>query len=146
MKQLIGLFLGVVLLNSSLGGESDLNKNDLKRLQGKWQLVTYVQDGKPGETGNVWQVSGNKISYLPDSSIYSFLKLDATKRPKRLDFDLIIKEPYKIEKGFSGIYEFDGDTVKFCVARPGKERPQTFESTPGSGHIFAVLKQVKSKE
>ena len=34
----------------------------------------------------------------------------------------------------------------FCFARPGKERPSTFESKEGSGHNLLVLKRVKDSK
>jgi hypothetical protein len=46
-------------------------------------------------------------------------------------------------KTFRGIYEFEGDTRKVCLAPAGKERPKEFSSTAGSGHVLAVLKRVK---
>jgi hypothetical protein len=46
-------------------------------------------------------------------------------------------------KGVKGIYEIDGDTLRICVAKKGKERPKTFESKEGSGHVLTVMKRVK---
>jgi hypothetical protein len=45
--------------------------------------------------------------------------------------------------GGKGIYELNGDTLKSCVASPGKERPTEFSAKAGSGHTLRVFKCVK---
>jgi uncharacterized protein (TIGR03067 family) len=40
---------------------------------------------------------------------------------RAIDYDMT-EGPTKGEKHL-GIYELDGDTVKFCFAAPGKDRP-----------------------
>ena len=42
-----------------------------------------------------------------------------------------------------GIYELDGDTVKFCFAAPGKERPTDFTAKASSGRTASVWKRDK---
>jgi hypothetical protein len=40
-----------------------------------------------------------------------------------------------------GIYEIDGDKVKFCFAAPGGDRPAEFSSKEGSNRILSVWKR-----
>jgi hypothetical protein len=42
-----------------------------------------------------------------------------------------------------GIYEFDGDTLKFCFDQKGKKRPTAFEAPAGSSYFLATAKRVK---
>lgn len=42
-------------------------------------------------------------------------------------------------KTFLGIYEIRGDTLRWCVANPGKPRPSEFASRPSSGQFLMVL-------
>jgi uncharacterized protein (TIGR03067 family) len=42
-------------------------------------------------------------------------------------------------KTFLGIYEIRGDTLRWCVANPGKPRPTEFASRPSSGQFLMVL-------
>ena len=43
-----------------------------------------------------------------------------------------------------GIYEFSGsDNFKTCWSPAGKERPTTFASKEGSGHLLFVFKREK---
>ena len=47
-------------------------------------------------------------------------------------------------KTAKGIYELDGDTLKWCTASPGKgERPTGFTADAGSERLFVTLKREK---
>jgi hypothetical protein len=62
-------------------------------------------------------------------------------------FDMDTVTPEKTEKGHKGIYEIEGDTLRFCTATPaGAERPKTFESKEKSGNVLYVLKRVKDQK
>ena len=37
-----------------------------------------------------------------------------------------------------GIYELDGDMVKFCFAAPGEDRPTKFTAKEGSGRTLSI--------
>ena len=129
------------------GAESD--KEDLDRLQGKWQVVSRVFDGKPGKTGGIWLISGNKLYYNDAKTDYAILKLDATQKPKAFTFEQQFENETSSDKGNetgNGIYKIEGDTATICVATFGKERPKTFESKKGTGDVLTVLKRVKEKK
>jgi hypothetical protein len=69
-------------------------------------------------------------------------KLDPSKNPKALD-STYTEGPDK-GKTFKGIYQLDGDTMKFCrPGSPGDERPTEFKSTPGSGAFVSMYKRAK---
>jgi uncharacterized protein (TIGR03067 family) len=40
-----------------------------------------------------------------------------------------------------GIYEFEGDLVKFCVAAPGAPRPTQFHSPNGAGLTYTTWRR-----
>jgi uncharacterized protein (TIGR03067 family) len=137
--------LPFLLLAASLCGAGDPSMDDLDHLQGKWKVVSQTVDGKPGKIGSIWTITGNKITYA-NSAVHSLIKLDAAKKPKQFEFDTATKNPDKAEKALQGIYEFDDDTVKFCVALPGKDRPKTFDSTEKSGQVTTVIRRLKMKK
>ena len=62
-----------------------------------------------------------------------------SKKPKTIDYD-VIDGPTKGKKQL-GIYELEGDTVKFCFAKPDSERPTDFK--PGEGRTSSVWKREK---
>ena len=43
----------------------------------------------------------------------------------------------------AGIYELDGDTVRFCLAPADKDRPTDFTAKEGSGRMLSVWKRAK---
>ena len=146
MKRAVAFFLGLLFFGASLGSSGDAGKDELKKLQGNWQFVTRILDGKKGDTKDaVWTISGNEITYGPNATVRAVFKLDATTKPKKFDFDDVAKDPTQGKKGIKGIYEIDGDTLKICVATKG-ERPKAFESKEGSGDVLTVLKRVKAEK
>jgi uncharacterized protein (TIGR03067 family) len=147
MKQPAGFVIGLLSLCSFAYGGGDTNKDDLKQLQGKWEFVERIIDGKKGDLKGTWTITGNEISYAPNSTVKAVFKLNATTKPKSLEYDDVSKDPKVVTpKGLQGIYEIDGDTLRICVAKQGKERPKTFESKEGSGHVLTVLKRVKEEK
>ena len=49
--------------------------------------------------------------------------------------------PGRREKTYPGIYELDGDTLKWCVDNRGKSRPTEFHT--GNGKYLLILKRQK---
>jgi len=69
-------------------------------------------------------------------------KLDPSKKPKTT----VITYTEGRDKGktFKGIYQLDGDKVKFC--RPGSpddDFPTEFKTTPGSGAFISIYTRAK---
>jgi uncharacterized protein (TIGR03067 family) len=147
MKQLATFVIGLLSLCSFAYGGGDANKDDLKQLQGKWEFVERIIDGKKGDLKGTWIITGNEISYGPNRIVKAVFKLDTATKPKSIEYDDVSKDPNVVTpKGVKGIYEIDGDTLRICVAKKGKERPQAFESKEGSGHVLTILKRVKGGE
>src|SRR5262245_15659441 len=67
-------------------------------------------------------------------------KLDASKVLKTLDATGIVL-PRKKAQTFLGIYEIQGDTLRWCVDNTKQERPTEFRT--GEGKYLLVLKRVK---
>ena len=105
----VAVFIGAVVGAGFLiyrhlyvGNAGGPNQDDLERLQGKWRIITYIEDGKPKDWNHVWTIAGNKVIYVPDASVYSIIKLEASKKPKTIDFDTVIKNPAKTNEGLRG--------------------------------------------
>ena len=116
-------------------------KEELKKLQGTWNIVAFELDGrKMPAVGSKIVVKGNRFTTIAMGATYDgTLAVDVTKTPKT--FDLIFTAgPEKGNTSF-GIYELDGDTWKICLAITGKDRPKKFATKPGSGHALETLKR-----
>ena len=61
---------------------------------------------------------------------------DASKSPKSIDY--VNTGGANKGKTQKGIYDLEGRLLKICMAAPGPERPQEFESKPGDGRMLTV--------
>jgi uncharacterized protein (TIGR03067 family) len=122
-------------------------QKDLERLQGTWNLVSAKKDGQPLAAEKVERTTivfeGNTFRFpgLAEdvTSKEGTVRLDATKKPKRMDATSTDGEV------MLGIYELEEDRYKVCFAPAGKPRPGAFTSQPGSGYILQVWQRKKTE-
>jgi uncharacterized protein (TIGR03067 family) len=113
-------------------------------LEGTWDLVAIEADGKELKLPKDGRMitTGNKfVLKAGDKTIIAgTFKLDPKKKPKAID--VTYTEGPDKGKSFKGIYEVDGDTVRFCrPLEPDGERPTEFKTKPGTG--AATYKRAK---
>jgi uncharacterized protein (TIGR03067 family) len=138
----------VLLVLTAIGGsfatdaKEDAIKAELDKLQGTWQLVSVETEGKAPSADLIKTVrvviSGSKHTvHVGDQSPAKDIPftIDPTATPKETTDTLPDGMTIK------GIYELDGDTLKSCVAPPGKDRPTEFEGK--GGNTLRVFKRVK---
>jgi uncharacterized protein (TIGR03067 family) len=140
------LFIAALALVGAAGAQ-DAVKKEMSQLEGEWSMVSGEANGqalskemvasakrvaKDGETTITF---GGKLYFKAKFSI------DATKKPKAIDYEMT-EGPTK-GKTQLGIYELEGDTVKFCFAAPGKDRPTEFTAKEGSQRTLSVWSRDK---
>jgi uncharacterized protein (TIGR03067 family) len=125
---------------------SDAAKKELEKFQGTWQLVSAETDGVAAPAERVKQIrvviDGSKHTvFFGDQEVAHQIpfELDPTTKPKSVTDSLPDGQTIK------GIYEIDGDTLKSCVAAPGKDRPKEFTAKACSGLTLRVFKRVNDK-
>jgi uncharacterized protein (TIGR03067 family) len=150
VRALVGMVVGVVLGGASLLAAGDARekaaKKDLKAFAGKWKAASVERDGKKAPDEELADVfvthEGNKVTVREGGKVIvqGTIELDPTKKPRAVDFTSTAGE----DKGttYLGIYEFDGDSYRLCLAGPGKKRPTKFSSKLGS---LLVYKRGKKK-
>ncbi len=114
-------------------------------LEGEWAMVSGVMDGVAMDAFTVQWVKrvthGNEstVTAGPQTMLKVKFTHDPSKSPKTIDY----VNQFGANKGKSqeGIYEFEGDILKFCVAPPGKPRPREFASCRGDGRSFTTWKR-----
>src|SRR5262245_32645451 len=136
--------LAVVLVGSN--ATADDAKDDLKALEGTWDLIYFERDGKEVKLQKDTKAinTGDKFVVKRGDEVIAAgtMKLDPSKKPKASE-TTYTEGPDK-GKTFKGIYQIDGDTVKFCRAgSPDAERPTEFKTKPDSGQFVAVYKRAK---
>lgn len=125
---------------------ADDAKDDLKALQGAWDLVYFERDGKEVKPQDGVRVinAGEKFVIKRGDEVIAAgaMKLDPSTTPSGSE-TTYTEGPDK-GKTFKGIYQIDGDTVKFCRAgTPNDDRPTEFKSKPGSRQFVAIYKRAK---
>ena len=141
--------VAVIALSCLLRAEppADAVKNELAQLEGDWAMVSGERDGQalPEEyVKTATRVAKDGVSTVTIGGMVvmkSKYTIDPSKKPKAIDFEAVEGEA----KGnkMLGIYEFDGETLKFCIAPSDKERPTEFSAKEGSGRTMSVWKRAK---
>jgi uncharacterized protein (TIGR03067 family) len=130
---------------------ADSTKDELEKMQGTWTLASVEGNGQKSTDDQVKGITrtikGDRYEVTKDgkSLAKGTMTFDPTKTPKTLD--AVVTSP--AEGGGTktvkvlGIYELDGDTMKTCLAEPGKDRPTDFSTKEGSGRRLFVWKREK---
>jgi uncharacterized protein (TIGR03067 family) len=125
--------------------KEDAAKEDLKKLEGTWVILSAEENGKQVPEGVIKDldlritITSNKVMLrLPQKKTEeATLTIDSTKKPKQIDLksgDVEIR----------GIYSLDGDMLKMCaVKEQSKDRPTDFTTKDDDGHGLFVLKREK---
>jgi uncharacterized protein (TIGR03067 family) len=120
-------------------------KKEMTLLEGEWSMVSGEASGqglhaemaktgkRSAKDGEVTITFGERVYFKAKYTV------DSTKKPKAIDYTMT-EGPTK-GKTHLGIYEVNGDMVKFCFAAPDKDRPTEFTAKEGSGWTLSVWKR-----
>jgi uncharacterized protein (TIGR03067 family) len=125
---------------------ADDPKDELKKLEGSWTMVSGEKDGKPLAEQTIKTaklvIKGDQHDVKVGDDVFKGThKVDPSKKPKTID--ATDTEGAFKGKTVLGIYDLEGDNFKVCFAEPGKERPKEFSTKSGTGHILHVWKKEK---
>ena len=145
---LIGL--AAVATSTAWAEDSEAIKKDIAQLQGEWSMVSGSADGNA--MPDAMRVTAKRVCKGDETTVTvggqlimkANFALDPSRKPKTIDYQMI-DGPTKGQKHL-GIYELEGDTVKFCFGSPGSERPTDFTSKPGDGRTLSVWKRRKTSD
>lgn len=138
----------VVVAFGLLGADDakeEANKKEMKKFDGTWSFVAHEIDEKKTPDDELKKmkirIKDGKYTVTADGQVVEegTFTGDSTQKPKRVD----VMPTTGGSKGqtYRGIYELEGDQLRYCMAPPGKERPAAFASAQGV--ILAVLKRDK---
>jgi uncharacterized protein (TIGR03067 family) len=119
----------------------------LAALGGEWSMVSCVRDGEPVPQAYVRfgkrVAKGNEVVVTtgPKQLVKATFAIDPLPEPKTIDYVFLHGEnqgqsPY-------GIYELEGDQLKFCFSAPSAARPTDFTTRRGDGKTVTVWRLVK---
>ena len=125
---------------------ADPAKQDVQKFQGAWKPLSVEVGGESLDKDMIkdWLlvVAGDKMQVMDgetekDASVF---QLDPSKKPAA------IRITYTSGKArgttLSGIYTFDGDTLKICVG-PQDEPPAEFKTKADTDQFLVILKRKK---
>jgi uncharacterized protein (TIGR03067 family) len=131
-----------LFLSSMSAAETETAKKDLAQLQGKWAMVS---GGAGGEfvnsvivTNSYRVCDGNQTTVVVGGQLLmkANFTLDASTTPKSINYQVTAGP--NTGKSQLGIYELEGDILRFCFAAPGNARPTDFITKPGDGRTSSV--------
>jgi uncharacterized protein (TIGR03067 family) len=127
---------------------TDAQKEELKKLSGTFTVEVFEEDGKKKAADDlkkmkVVQKGAEWTFHLGEEITQGKDTPHPDKNPKEID-SYYINGPQR-EKTVKGIYQIDGDTIKYCWADVGKDRPKEFATKADSGLTLLVLKRVKDE-
>ncbi len=143
MRGIVPMIAVLILVGAT--GTQDSIKKEMAQLEGEWSMVSGKANGQsmPEETVK----SGKRIARDGETTINiggqvyfkAKFSIHPTKKPKAIDYAMT-EGPTK-GKTHLGIYELNGDMVKFCFAAPGQDRPTEFTANEGSQRTLSVWKR-----
>jgi RNA polymerase sigma factor (sigma-70 family) len=106
---------------------------ELKKLQGTWVIVSGEKAGvkREGNGEELIKFDGETFSIMHNDHVEEAgaIKLDPSRNP--MEIDLEFREGNNQGKTALGIYAWDGENLKLCMAAPGREtRPKDFTTNP----------------
>ena len=115
-----------------------------KELDGEWEMKSVVRGGKEAaadEPKASWTIQGDALTLRVGArSVKVAIKADPSKTPRAID---VTPEegPHKGEV-MKAIYESNGEELRTCHGKPGKDRPTEFASKE-EGDVLPVWTPVK---
>lgn len=143
----VGLFLAPVALAQS-AGRPDPAQAEWKRLEGVWEGYVVEGRGEKADRGPFHlrlTVAGQTMAAVDlrngnKNLGTGKLTIDTTGPLRHLDA-VGAPLPAKREKSFLGVYQLDGDTLRWCVGNKQDVRPEEFRSF--NGNYLLILKRKK---
>jgi uncharacterized protein (TIGR03067 family) len=128
--------------------KQDKDKDPAGELEGGWKMVLLFQNGEevPSDlaSNDELLVADNEYRTKLGATVEaSTFKIDATKKPKAIDFTYT--SGFSKGKTIKGIYKIDGDDLTICRGLgPESERPDEFAAPTGSELMLVVWKRSKT--
>jgi uncharacterized protein (TIGR03067 family) len=149
IRNTILIGLACLAVSTSRAQDNQAATQDKAQLQGEWTMISGERDGQPFPAafmkGSKRVAKGDEITVTLQGQLFMSAKitLDPAKSPKAIDYS-VTGGPYA-GKTQLGIYQLDGDKVKFCFSTPGGQRPDGFTTKPNSGRTLSTWQRERAR-
>lgn len=130
---------------------------DQAKLQGRWAAVAIERDGTslPGDDvaklDLLLTIQGDAFEWKPLASKgpehfpFGRIRIDASAKPKGIDFVIEPYFPGMKQSTALGIYAFEGERLKLLKGAPAQDRPRAFATTGKAGWEMIVFRRVAAR-
>lgn len=146
----LGLALGLLVAAPAFARLDDKDKEGAKndeaktkeKIIGKWKLIEGERGGQPPPEDFAksfkleFKKDGKFTVWINEQEMDGEFTIDI--KPKNWEVDFKLPEGTR-----KGIFKFDGEKLKACVADPDQERPKDFASKEGSTDFYFVFEREK---
>ncbi|HWE35507.1 MAG TPA: TIGR03067 domain-containing protein [Isosphaeraceae bacterium] len=147
----LGCGIVLVLLAVAPGRADDrAAKDEAKALRGTWRLESQEEGGRKV----VRKTPGGETLHIGEDG-FVIRSGDATRRAGTMTFDpsrspkaltMVVTRGDLRGKTLHGIYELDGETLRLCYDRDGKDAPDAFRTTPGTRLVLVSYVRARAGE
>ena len=147
---------GILIYSFRRGGPVD--DSDRRALQGTWNVVSHVNDGRESSKEflarkHQWTIAADKITIRNQGGVVreGIVLLDAATKPPSLTLHVkpgLPPGPKAVEpkqEQFHCIYLLKDDTLAVCFGLPGAPRPARFVSNLDSHTSVVILRREQAK-
>jgi uncharacterized protein (TIGR03067 family) len=125
-------------------------QKELKKLEGKWEIVEIQTDGKtmqPEKGQAIVTFKGTKLKVTVDDKVQQeaeIVALDPTTKPACFDLKSIPLNAKREGSTYEAIFKIEGDKLYYSIYNgKDKKRPTGFDPPKDADTQFTTLKRVK---
>ena len=148
LVRMLALGLATLVMSTVVAQDKKTEKLDPAKLVGKWKLTEGVKAGEKSgdDKKGTAEFTKEKITLANADATFVFgYKVDATKTPAEVDFEILEPVDLKGAKA-KGIIKLEDGKMTMCYHPMMGDRPTKFESTKDNGFYLFTFKAAEVKK